>query len=923
MKPIAVDTLDFSSLGKDGKISVVRPDAIHAYWMAMMCKCIIFLFAVLPASQVFAVRTNQLLKGASNWAVEGSYELPFVPSTGDVVVVQEESTNYLYSTDAQSVEIVTNLGAVILKGLGNSSTLIVDVPEGMTNHLHCPVFGSISTSPSWKNGELVKTGSGWLDLMSIGNMSPGVGMDYFTGIRVKDGTLRLPQNCNGGGAGNEKYCQIGFLVIEDSATFIPAKCPESTGYGTTYIKGLSGGGTLLGHADKAYWFIVKDTTPYGAFSGKVENYILPRIENGGTLELTGVQSTGFKVSGFRINDGTLKVGKFGNKNEASSLGGTTTFQIDLKGGRIVYLGEGEKSNRDFQIYATDKPFYLDGGAHGGLVLVGSIANHVDSTGDPHMMRKMVFTGSNEVPCVYAGAIKSTYLSLGDINYALYMVKEGSGTWRFADNPGRENANGFAVREGTLQFESLLEAGLICSLGTSTNLTDGYLGRYDANRAKPYAFDLGGSAASGAANEATFEYVGATGVVCTTRPIVLSGNAKIKNDTAHAFRFKGVSGIGNNVKILSLAGSNSGQNEISCISDGIDGGCVGVRKTGSGTWRISGDMTFSGGISVDGGKLVVVNPATNSYSWFRWTIKNVNSESGEKIYCEEFGLFDKHNMRQNVGLSVRELVADIAPGEASTEFPVSKYTFLVTGGTSSYPGNGTIDCMFNHKRDYGMVVKHSSFNGDRKNWFSVTMRLTNGAPEIASFDFCYPYANTSGSAIHCPKVFTLEGSLNGLDWDSLYMTDSACSAYPNVFRWQSAGDEFLNNSSYCHPGGYPIRGYALRDFDVLKNIGTVSVSGGGILEIEGRKIEIKSIAVDATSEPGTIRNAKFPKEGGELNVSALKEGASAMPLQFVDCDGVENIAKWSLLLDGKSTTKKIVFKNGIVHVVPAGMMVLLR
>jgi autotransporter-associated beta strand protein len=887
-----------------------------------MVKLVVSVLAAVLVSQSFAVRTNKLVNGASKWNETGSYVLPFVPGQGDVVVVQATSTNYLHFADEKSVDVVTNLGAVVLKGIGNSSTLILDVPEGMTSHLHCPVFGDgIYTSTSWKNGEFVKRGSGWLDLMSIGNMSPGTGMDYFTSIRVEGGTLRLPQNCNSDGTGKGKYCQIGFLVIEAGATFIPAKCPGNTGLGTTYLKGLSGEGTLLGHTDAAYWFIVKDTTPHGPFSGKVENFILPRIESGGTLELAGEQSTGFKVTGLRINNGTLAVKKFGNKSEASSLGDTTTFQIDLQGGRIVYLGEGETSNRDFQIYATDMPFYLDGGAHGGLVLTGSIANHVDSTSDPRKMRKMVFTGSNETACVYAGAIKSTNLSLDGVDYALYMAKEGSGTWRFADNSDRANANGFAVREGTLQFESLLEAGLVCSLGCSTNLTADCLG--EGKRPVGYAFDLGGETASGAANEATFEYVGANGVVCTTRPIALSGNAKIKNDTAHAFRFKGVSGLGEGTNILTLAGSNPGQNEISGISDGTGGGSVGIRKTGSGTWRISGDLTFSGDVSVDGGKLVVVNPATNSYSWFRWTIKEVNKASGQKIYCEEFGLFDSENVRQNVGLAVRELVSDIAPGEASTEFPVSGYAFEETGGSSSYPGKGTIDCMFNHKKDYGMVVKPSGLDGARKNWFSVTMRLTNAAPEIASFDFCYPYAKDSGSAVHCPKVFTLEGSLNGLDWDGLYSTNDACSAHSGVFCWQATGEGFSGDSGYLHPGGFPIRGHALRNFDVLNNVGTVSVSNGGVLEIEGSKVEIKSIAVDSASGLGTIKNAKFPKEGGTLNVAGFKEGQSALPLSFADCDGTENIAKWSLLLDGKPTVKKIAVKNGVAHVVPPGMTVLLR
>lgn len=877
---------------------------------------------VMPVVAAFAVRTNTLEKGASEWNKPESYtDKSFVPGKADVVLIQAKSTNFLYTTDSASLDVVTNLGAVILKGLGNSSALVVDVPEGMTNFLHCPVYGDgIYASTAWKNGEIVKRGPGWLDLMAIGKRTEWSGADYFTGIRVEKGILRLPQTCHDTSDNTEKarYCQVGYVIVESGATFIPAKHVSNTGRGTTYLKGLSGGGTLKGNATDAYWFIVKDVTPYGPFSGKVEGFIRARVENGGVFELAGVESTGFNQAYLGMNNGTLAAMKFGNKGESSSLGNTTTFQIDQGGGRLVYLGTGEVSNRDFQIIAVDNPFYLDGGAHGGLVLTGAIANKKDSS-SPAKMRGMVFTGSNETACVFAGTIASSSLFVNGVNYALYMSKEGVGTWRFTDNPRRENANGFAVREGTLQFDSLLEAGLVCSLGTSTNLTDGYRGEYDASRARDYAFNLGGTSESGASNEPTFEYTGGTGVVCTTRPIVLSGNARIKNDTDRAFRFKGVSGLGDGEKTLTLTGSNSGQNEIASISDGPDGGKIGVKKTGVGTWRLSGDLSFTGGITVEGGRLVVVNPSTNMYSWFRWTIKEIVSDTGIAVFCEEFGLFDKANVRQNVGLEVTEFVSDIAPGQVSTEFPVSSYTYVETTGSST-PGPGTIDCMFNHKQDYGMWINNHSFTGERRQWLAFTMRLTNNAPEIATFDYVYPYKNPHGLA---PKTYTLEGSLNGLNWDELYVTNSACSPHNYTFRWQATGGALVS-STYEHAGGFPIRGHSLREFDVLKNVGAVSVSGGGVLEIEGKRIDVKSMTVDISSGGGTIKNVKFAEQDGELDVAGITGSDTvALPLALEGCEGVESISGWSLSLDGAPSARKIGVRNGVVCVLAKGFAVMVR
>ena len=325
-------------------------------------KSIIFTLAAVMVATVHAVRTNTLEKGASNWNDPNSYvDKSFIPGKQDVVFVQDQSTNFIYATDSASLDVVTNLSAIILKGQGKSSSLIIDVPEGMTNLLHCPVYGDgVYASTSWESGELVKRGSGWLDLISIGKSNRGFGTDYYTSINVENGTLRLPQTCNNDdGTENAQYCQVGYVTIGSSATFIPARYPENSARGVTYLWGLSGGGTLQGNPDSAYWFIVKGVSPYGPFSGKVVDYVRPRIENGGMLELTGIESTGFKYNAHRINNGTLAAVKFGNKQETSSLGATQILQVDENGGRLIYLGKGETSNRDFQLIPVNKPFYLD------------------------------------------------------------------------------------------------------------------------------------------------------------------------------------------------------------------------------------------------------------------------------------------------------------------------------------------------------------------------------------------------------------------------------------------------------------------------------------------------------------------------------------------------------------------------------------
>jgi MYXO-CTERM domain-containing protein len=57
--------------------------------------------------------------------------------------------------------------------------------------------------------------------------------------------------------------------------------------------------------------------------------------------------------------------------------------------------------------------------------------------------------------------------------------------------------------------------------------------------------------------------------------------------------------------LDLSGSNTSSNTLSgAIADSAGGSVVSVNKTGTGTWVLAGNNTYSGGTNVDGGRLVI-------------------------------------------------------------------------------------------------------------------------------------------------------------------------------------------------------------------------------------------------------------------------------------------------------------------------------
>jgi fibronectin-binding autotransporter adhesin len=70
---------------------------------------------------------------------------------------------------------------------------------------------------------------------------------------------------------------------------------------------------------------------------------------------------------------------------------------------------------------------------------------------------------------------------------------------------------------------------------------------------------------------------------------------------------------NNInRTLTLTGTNTGDNQVAAnLSNPAGFGVLGVTKTGSGTWRLSGNKNYTGPTSVEAGKLVIQNAFPNA------------------------------------------------------------------------------------------------------------------------------------------------------------------------------------------------------------------------------------------------------------------------------------------------------------------------
>ena len=116
----------------------------------------------------------------------------------------------------------------------------------------------------------------------------------------------------------------------------------------------------------------------------------------------------------------------------------------------------------------------------------------------------------------------------------------------------------------------------------------------------------------------------------------------------------------------LDGSGSRTNVFADIRNGD--GTLGVRKTGSGTWKLTGDLAIGGLVDVQGGRLIVRQETKTVYDRYRWTWKQA-WDGDHEMSISRFGLFDADYKIVSSNLVERDDSDDIdlAPGQAGCDY----------------------------------------------------------------------------------------------------------------------------------------------------------------------------------------------------------------------------------------------------------------
>lgn len=551
-----------------------------------------FSLLALSVSSLHAISGNWILNNNGTWSTVANWSSnPTVPGTlaGDAILftndISGNRTVTINSTSRTAGQLTlgdaNNTHRFTLAASGGASLILdnnglgatitesgsiadtISAPITLADHLTVNSAGSLTMSGVISQSgttarSLTKTGAGLLVLS--GNNS------FSGGINLNAGHLRIGNAANVLGSGVltiSSGTTISSLVSNQISTIANDQVWNGNfnlnrGSGTTSSWIFNGGISLNNH------------TTITQATSRIHTYVNGVITDGGgshALTIAAGTTGSVTLSGANTYDGgtTLNSGILNFKN-ASAIGtGTLTFgatgtSIDnTSGGALTLANNNPFAVRSFTFLGTDDLFL--------------------GAGNMDLLSDTVIT-VNAKNLVFAGDIQASVRRL---------EKRGSGTFTLT-SINNAHTGRTTITAGVLEVSKMSNGGVNSSLGAQTNAA--------------------GSLVFGSA-AAVLRYVGNTNS-STNRSFTLSsgvgGGATIQSSGLGDLTFTSGTlayGTTNQTRILTLGGTNTGNNTFSRTIANNGTGLTSLTKNDSGRWLITAtNNTYTGPTNINAGSLIV-------------------------------------------------------------------------------------------------------------------------------------------------------------------------------------------------------------------------------------------------------------------------------------------------------------------------------
>lgn len=348
------------------------------------------------------------------------------------------------------------------------------------------------------------------------------------------------------------------------------------------------------------------------------------VNSGGSLVLDSAASFSFGTALVTLNGaGTVESGV--TQGALRSQGGTSTLTnaVTLASDSTIYVDSGALTlsgavNGNFQLTKTGTSGLVFGNANAGYVgstwltagtiTVNAGANLGTGTlkmGDDSGSANVALTLNNAAQSIgsltQGAASVSRTINLGT-NHSLSIKQTTAGTFSGTIGGATGSVTLINGSTGTLTLTGSN------SYGGTTNINGGVLEADTiVNGASNSSIGASSSAAANLIiNGGTLRYVGSATISDRALSIGASGGTiEASGSGTLDLMSAGTMGlVGSGTRTLTLGGSNTGVNAFSAIITDNGGNATSLVKAGVGTWSVGNINTYTGGTTINGGKLLV-------------------------------------------------------------------------------------------------------------------------------------------------------------------------------------------------------------------------------------------------------------------------------------------------------------------------------
>lgn len=350
----------------------------------------------------------------------------------------------------------------------------------------------------------------------------------------------------------------------------------------------------------------------------------------------------------------------------------------------------------------------------------------------------------------------------------------------------------------------------------------------------------------------------------------------------------------------------------------------LEKTGADTMVIHQTETFPWSVHVAEGTVRFSGVGGCTNEWWRWTIKEANAWIVE---LASIGLF-RPTTEPEKWIPEPTLNVKPAPTGTSAEALAPNQSFIdssiqldnESGASDTTFATGYENLFANNPaRILRTQTTQIPYANKPESWIPVTFRIAS--------DHIVGYSQRMGwtKSSRFPRVFSLETSANGTEWTTVLDVDNL--VWSGDASWYLGTTDSATRAACPNP--LPIAGYDAPGAAGLAAGVDVRVDAGATLDLANVTAEdartVSSLTVDMSVGGGTIRGLVVAETGTLTltNVASKSALKTAAVLTLPDVVGAENFANWTLVVNGKVSPKRIAYEDGVVRIIPTGILVLIR